>query len=352
MHIAIAGAGLLGRLLALQLSRSGHTVDVFDPAAGPGPKAESGSMAAAWTAAGMLSPVAELECADARVFAWGLRSCQLWPGIVHSLDEPVALNLQGSLLLAHRGDAGAAQRVVSLLQSRAGAPYQPEPLDTVRLAELEPSVHGPALSWLLPSEGQIHTVQAMQALAAQATRQGTQWHWGTVVESLQAGALQVRPQGDSAHGCESLRFDHVFDVRGTGARPQLPVRGVRGEVFWLHAPGVRLNHAIRLLHPRHSVYIVPRPGDIVVVGASEIESEDRSPVSVRSTLELLSAAHSVIPELAEARVMHSESNLRPALPDNLPLLSQQSGITRINGLYRHGWLIAPAVVEEALRNLT
>jgi glycine oxidase len=123
---------------------------------------------------------------------------------------------------------------------------------------------------------------------------------------------------------------------------------VRGEVFWLHAPGVQLNRALRLMHPRHSVYIVPRPGDLVVVGASEIESEDRSPVSLRSTLELLSAAHSVIPALAEARVVHSESNLRPTLPDNLPLLSREAGITRINGLYRHGWLIAPAIVEEAL----
>ena len=351
MHIAIAGAGLLGRLLALQLSRAGHRVEVFDPAQGPGPAAESGSTAAAWTAAGMLSPVAELECADARVFAWGLRSCQLWPGIVQSLGEPVALQLQGSLLLAHRGDAGAAQRVVGLLQSKAGAPYRPEPLDVVRLAELEPAVHGPALSWLLPCEGQIHTVQAMQALAAQATRQGTQWHWGTAVESLQAGELQVRAQGDGAHGFERLRFDHVIDVRGTGPRPQAPVRGVPGEVFWLHAPGVPLTHALRLLHPRHTVYIVPRPGDIVVVGASEIESEDRSPFSLRSTLELLSAAHSVVPELAEARVVHSEANLRPALPDNLPLLSCARGITRINGLYRHGWLIAPAMVEEALRSL-
>jgi glycine oxidase len=348
MHIGIAGAGLLGRLLALELSRTGHQVDVFDPASGPGPKAESGTEAAAWTAAGLLSPVAELECADARVFAWGLRSCQLWPAIVQTLGEPVALSLQGSLLLAHRGDAGAAQRVVGLLQSRAGAPYQPEPLDAARLAELEPSIHGPALSWMLPCEGQIHTVQAMQALAQQATRQGVQWHWQTVVESVDAGVLHVRACGDGAQGGDTHRFDHVFDVRGTGARPQLPVRGVRGEVFWLHAPGIQLHRAIRLMHPRHSVYIVPRPGDLVVVGASEIESEDRSPVSLRSTLELLSAAHSVIPELAEARVVHSESNLRPTLPDNLPRRAREHGITRINGLYRHGWLIAPAVVEEAL----
>ena len=340
MHIGIAGAGLLGRLLALELSRAGHRVAVFDPATGPGPKADSNTEAAAWTAAGMLSPVAELECADARVFAWGLRSCQLWPGIVQRLGEPVALRLQGSLLLAHRVDAGAAQRVVGLLQSKAGAPYQPEPLDAARLAELEPAIHGPALSWLLPSEGSIHTVQAMQALAAQATRQGVHWHWHKTVQAVEPGLLQVQ---DEAH-----HFDHVFDVRGTGARAQLPVRGVRGEVFWLHAPGIQLTRSLRLMHPRHSVYIVPRPGDLVVVGASEIESEDRSPVSLRSTLELLSAAHSVLPELAEARVVHSESNLRPALPDNLPLIERVSGLTRINGLYRHGWLIAPAIVEEVL----
>jgi glycine oxidase len=105
------------------------------------------------------------------------------------------------------------------------------------------------------------------------------------------------------------------------------------------------------LHPRHRVYIVPRAPDLVVVGASEIESEDRSPVSLRSTVELLAAAHSVLPELAEARIVHSESNLRPALPDNLPLLQRQAGITRINGLFRHGWLIAPALVEQALQDL-
>jgi glycine oxidase len=89
----------------------------------------------------------------------------------------------------------------------------------------------------------------------------------------------------------------------------------------------------------------------VVVGASEIESEDRSPVSVRSTLELLSAAHSAIPALAEARIIRSETNLRPALPNNLPALRHAPGITVINGLYRHGWLIAPALVEQALQEL-
>jgi len=50
-------------------------------------------------------------------------------------------------------------------------------------------------------------------------------------------------------------------------------------------------------------------------------------------------------------VVHSESNLRPALPDNLPLLRHEDRCTRINGLYRHGWLLAPALVEQACKEL-
>jgi glycine oxidase len=344
LRIGIAGAGVLGRLLAVQLSRAGHAVQVFDPAHGPGPHDASVARAAGWTAAGMLSPVAELERAGNEVFALGQRSCALWPQIVQSLNQPVELRMQGSLLLAHRSDAGAAQRVVGLLQAKADAPYQPQPLTLPQLRELEPSVSGPALAWLLPSEGQIHPIQALQALATQASVQGVQWHWGATVSAVEAGALHV---GDSQH-----RFDHVFDVRGVGAKPAAPVRGVRGEVFWLHAPGVPLHRPVRLLHPRHSVYLVPRPGNVIVVGASEIESEDRSPVSLRSTLELLSAAHSAIPALAEARVLHTETNLRPALPDNLPALRHAPGLTVINGLFRHGWLIAPALVEQALHELS
>lgn len=365
LRIGIAGAGVLGRLLAFTLSRAGHDVQVFDPASGPGPRVDSGSQAAGWTAAGMLSPVAELERAGNEVFALGLRSCQLWPQIVHNLSQPVALYMQGSLLLAHRSDAGAAQRVVGLLQAKADAPYQPQPLTMDVLRELEPSIQGPALAWLLPSEGQIHPVQALQALAAQATAQGVQWHWNSQVTQVEAGvfhvadaslAVGVEPvdalrQAEDARRSQRHAFDHVFDVRGVGAKPALSVRGVRGEVFWLHAPGVPLYRPVRLLHPRHSIYMVPRPGDVIVVGASEIESEDRSPVSLRSTLELLSAAHSAMPALAEARVVHLETNLRPALPDNLPAIRHSAGKTEINGLFRHGWLIAPALVEQALHEL-
>jgi glycine oxidase len=338
MKVGIAGAGLVGRLLAFELTRAGHSVDVFDPAA----HAEARG-AAGWTAAGMLCPVAELQCADEHVFDLGLRSLELWPQIAAQLDVPIEVRREGSLLFAHRGDEGAAARTVDVLTRKAPKGFEPQRLAMDEVRELEPAVQVPAHAWLLPGEGSLHTVQAMQALASTATRAGARWHWGRTVERIEPGALIAAGQRHA--------FDWVFDARGVGAKPDLDVRGVRGEVFTLHAPGLPLRRPLRLLHPRYAVYLVPRPGEQVIVGASEIESEDRSPVSLRTTVELLSAAHSIVPELGEARIVSAETNLRPALPDNLPRIDTREGLTRINGLYRHGWLIAPAMVEEALGKL-
>jgi glycine oxidase len=347
MKIGIAGAGLLGRLLAYLLSRQGHETSVFDPGSGPDARGAAG-----WTAAGMLSPTAELESADINVFNHGLRSIELWAEIIPALSRHASFDRAGSLLLAHRHDAGSAQRMISLLNEKAPEEHRPQPLPLAQLAQLEPDIQGPSHAWMLPHEGHLNTVEAMEALYASAN--GVHWHWGCAVSSLSAHTLHTL-DGDR-------RFDWVFDVRGLGERENAPsgpanavscrnVRGVRGEIFWLHAPAVQLNRPIRLLHPRHRVYLVPRSNHLIVVGASEIESEDRSPVSLRSTVELLAAAHSVIPALAEARVVHSETNLRPALIDNLPRIEHENGLTRINGLFRHGWLIAPSLVDQALSEL-
>ena len=359
LHIGIAGAGLLGRLLAWSLTRAGHRVDVFDPAKGPEPALRSQAAepylptAAAFTAAGMLSPLAELDNAEAEVAALGWRSLELWRRIVAELPGAPYFAARGSLLVAHRQDAGSARRVLDRLQAatatpewRAASPADGvQPLDAAALRALEPAVQGPAQAWLLPGEGQIDTVATMQALLDGAP--GVAWHWRTPVLAVQAG------EGGGtlalADG-RTLAFDAVVDVRGVGAKPTWPVRGVRGELAWLHAPGHGLTRPVRLLHPRHRVYLVPRPGERVLVGASEIESEDRSPASLRSVLELLAAAHSVAPALAEARILALDVNLRPALPDNAPRVEHGPRLLRINGLFRHGWLLAPALVHDALRH--
>jgi glycine oxidase len=398
-RIGIAGAGVLGRLLAWQLSRAGHAVTVFDPA--PGPQAPAtGALggpasphAAGFTAAGMLSPLAELDNAGPEIARLGWRSLALWRGVAEALRADGCTDAlfaqHGSLMVAHGADLGAARRVLARLDAApalAAALPTPQALDRTALAALEPALTPGLHAWLLPGEAQVMPRDMLTALAVHA--RDVQWCWGERVEAVGPGVLHVAGEGP-------VRFDLAIDVRGTGTRtwgatlsvnavrPEpverlsappsagLPstgsgrseiqaqpertlaqstetVRGVRGEVLWLHAPGVQLQRPVRLLHPRHRVYIVPRPGDLFVVGASEIESEDRSPVSLRSAVELMAAAQSVIPELAEARIVHMEANLRPALPDNEPRTHAEPGLLRINGLFRHGWLLAPALVDDAL----
>ena len=198
-------------------------------------------------------------------------------------------------------------------------------------------------AWWLPGEGQVMPREMLQALARHAP--GVQWLWGHRATDVQPGEIRL----DDGR---TLTCDLAIDVRGLGARSAgLNLRGVRGEILWLHAPGLPLQRPLRLLHPRHRIYLVPRPGDVVVVGASEIESEDRSPISLRSAVELMSAAHSVLPELAEARLLHHDTHLRPATPDHLPHVHHRSGLLQINGLFRHGWLIAPALVQDALQRI-
>ena len=147
--------------------------------------------------------------------------------------------------------------------------------------------------------------------------------------------------------------DRVIDCRGLGAKPQWnALRGVRGEVIRVHAPEVALQRPTRLVHPRYPLYIAPKPGGVFVIGATEIESDDMSPASVRSTLELLSAAYAVHSGFAEARILEIATQCRPTLPDNLPAIRQvHPRVLQINGLYRHGFMIAPAVLDAAMELL-
>ena len=337
--IGIAGAGLLGRLLAWRLAREGHCVSVFDPAPSRAPTFD-GHQAAGYTAAGMLSPLAELDNSSLDVAALGWRSIALWRDIVTTLQAPPHFAERGSLLLAHRSDAGAARRVLARLARAGPGTPRARALSAAQLGALEPALQVAAQAWLLPGEGQIDCVAAMQALHDEAP--GVRWHWHHKVAEVHPGELVF-------DGAPSQRFDLTFDVRGTGGRPALPVRGVRGEMAWVHAVGHGLTRPVRLLHPRHRVYLVPRPGDLLLIGASEIESEDRSPMSLKSAVELMTAAHSVLPALAEARILRLDVNLRPALPDHGPRTEVEPGLVRINGLFRHGWLLAPALVQDALQ---
>ncbi len=336
MNIGIAGAGLVGRVLALNLLQRGHTVTLFDEDTAYGDKA------AGITAAGMLAVFAELESAESVIFDHGNRSIALWPDLLEQIGIADAYQKEGSIITAHPQDYNELDHFIDTLKSKVEEASEIKLLDRQTLTQLEPDLDQHAKAFFIPHEGQVDAQRFMKASSDYLlAHSDVMWYQESKVDHVSDGTITV--------GDESKTFDWVFDARGLGAQEDIDgLRGVRGEVFWLDAPEVKITRPTRMLHPRYKIYIVPRPNNRYVIGATEIESEDKSPMSVRSSLELLSAVYSMHSGFAEARIVNMLTNCRPALRDNLPKIEHGAKMTRINGLYRHGYLLAPAVVEEAL----
>jgi len=332
----VLGAGLMGRLLAWQLARRGHRVNVYEAG---GPEAQHSP---ARIAAAMLAPLAESAITEPSVVAMGRHALQRWPQLLADLTQPVFFQQRGTLILWHRQDAAEAQRFAGLLRAttaRLPDLPPPQPLDAAGVRALEPTLGNRFAQGLyLPGEGQLDNRQLLAALLHELQALDVALHWNS----------PRNPQDFAAGSPDGP--DWVFDCRGLGAQPQWPqLRGIRGEVARVHAPDVTLTRPTRLIHPRYPLYIAPKQDHVFVIGATEIESNDLSPPSVRSTLELLSAAYAVHPGFAEGRILELASQCRPTLPDNLPAIRRLGPRTlQINGLYRHGFMIAPALLDAVL----
>jgi len=340
---AIAGAGLLGSLIGWRLASEGHRVAVFDAAPEHVPEA------AGHTAAAMIAPWAELPVCAPGLFDMGKTSLDIWPELLAELErqtgEQFPMGRGGSLLVAHPTDQSELKDFQShmqragLLTAESGNNHQVKLITGSQLHQLEPSLadHFKQAYWL-PQESHLENRRLLKALHRQIRALGGELYFDAPVEFW---GLSTTVAG--------TRFDASFwlDCRGVGARQSdNRVRGVRGEVVWIDAPDVRISRPVRLLHPRYHLYLVPKEGGKYILGATEIESDDRSPVSVRSALEMLSALYALCPQLAEARILEMSSNVRPALPSHQPEIRRLPQGLAINGLFRHGYLLAPAVLEQ------
>ncbi len=335
----ILGAGLMGRLLAVSLARAGHQVTVYEA------QDASGQGSAARVAAAMLAPLAESSVTEPGVVRMGMHALARWPQLLAQLPAPVFFQQNGTLVVWHRQDAAEAARLrLQFETTHATLPALPamQALGSEGVAQTEPALAGRfAQGMYLPGEGQLDNRQLLAALAQAMDQLGVATHWNS-----------PKDPADFAPGTPG-QSDWLLDCRGLGARTQWKaLRGVRGEVVRVHAPEVTLQRPTRLVHPRYPIYIAPKEDHLFVIGATEIESDDMSPASVRSALELLSAAYAVHSGFAEARIVEIATQCRPTLPDNLPAIRQSAErVLEVNGLYRHGFMIAPALLDVVLELL-
>ncbi|WP_233010310.1 FAD-dependent oxidoreductase [Rheinheimera faecalis] len=338
--LLILGGGLMGRLCALALSEPGlwpkpARIRLLEKGSF-NPDQELYQPSAAFAAAAMLSPLAESVLLEQDLVELGYRSMQLWQQLQQQLPD-FGLQHQGALLLAHPQQQHLLLHLVSQIKTQPH--YQPKWLTKTELTELEPSLATRFQHCCyLPGEGQLDNQAFLQHSLQLLQQRGV---------SLEAhSAVEFRGNHLWCNG-QLQQADLVIDCRGLGASTELPqLRAVRGEVLRVKAPAVQLSRPVRLFHPRYALYIAPKGDGIFVVGATELESADQSGPSVRSTLELLSALYSVDPAFADAEILTVQASARPALPDNRPAISDEPGLIRVNGLYRHGYLLGPALAEQ------
>lgn len=329
-NIAVVGFGLAGRLAALELSKL-HHVTVFEA------DDEQTPNSAGKVAAAMLAPLAESVLCEADLALMGLDSMKRWPEIVSELEGDVFFQQQGTLVVAHQQDKGDLQSFTQRIKPIAG--HSAQALNAQQIAQLEPELANRFNQGLfLPCEGQIDNQAFYQASFTMLNKRKVKCVFNQRV-TIKNGEINNRP------------FDYIIDCRGLGAKSDKPLRGVRGEVARLYAPEVNLTRPVRLMHPRYPIYIAPKPNHEYVIGATEIESQDSGAATVRSTLELLSAAYTVHSGFAEARLLNIQTGLRPAFSDNRPEVSQVGNVISINGLYRHGYMLAPALVAQVVSRI-
>jgi glycine oxidase len=308
MRIAVIGAGVAGLVAALELAERGADVALYEAA----PKL--GLAAASWLAGGMLAPRCEAESADPAIVAPGLSGIDWWLRHVPDVAR------HGTLVLAPWRDRADLARFARRTRGH-------ERLDADRIAALEPDLAGRFAEGLFfADEAHLDPRRTLEALA----ERGVALHFGRCVAAA------------------DLDHDRIVDARGIAARPELPrLRAVRGEMVLLRTREVSLSRPVRLLHPRSPIYVVPRADGLFMVGATMLESDDDRGITLRATVELLNAAYALHPAFAEAELVETGAGLRPSYADNLPKVTRNGRVVSLNGLYRHGFLLSPAMAAEA-----
>lgn len=310
--ISVIGAGIAGLTAADAFVRAGCDVTIFE-------RGGEAGRGCSYYAGGMIAPWCEAEESEPVVVDLGLESLRYWRE-----EVPIAL-ANGSLLVAPARDLPELARF-----GRRTSHF--ETIDAERIGALEPDLAGRFSRALFFAE-EAH-LDPHVAVAELRRR----------LDASPRATFRFSEVADDPDG------DWIIDCRGFAARDRLEdLRGVKGEMLVLRTSEIAFSRPVQLLHPRHPVYIVPRGDGRFMVGATMIENEEPGRVRARALLDLIGAAYTIHPAFGEAEVLEIGCDLRPAFPDNLPRIRRAGRRLFINGLYRHGFLIAPALAARACR---
>jgi glycine oxidase len=338
--VVIIGAGAIGSATAWRCAQRGLSVALVDPDPTRG----------AWrTAAGMLAPITELHYAESALLRLNLDSLARYPAYVAELTEATGRSTgyleSGTVEVAWDGADLRALRDLHAFGTSLGLTSH---LLTAReLRALEPAL-APGLPGGLLAEfdhqvdpRQLHAAQLRAALDA-----GVTLH----TASAQVDVRHGRATGVTLDDGTTLTAAVVVLAAGawSGQLAAVAVRPVKGQTLRLRLPGpARLEHVLRATVKGSHVYIVPRSGGRLAVGASSEEAGFDVNPRAGAVYELLRDAQSVLPELSEAVLEEVCTGLRPGSADNAPLIGRSGvdGLIYATGHYRNGILLTPVTAD-------
>ncbi|MCX4786162.1 MULTISPECIES: glycine oxidase ThiO [unclassified Streptomyces] len=343
--VLVIGGGIIGLVTAWRAAQRGLRIAVADPEPGGG---------AAQVAAGMLAAVTELHYGEQMLLALNVASAARYPAFAAELEavsgRETGFRACGTLAVALDSDDRAHLRELHALQQRSG--LESEWLTGRECRRLEPML-APGVRGGLRVDGdhQIDPRRLAAALLTACERAGVVFHRDrverlTVVRDRAAGAVL-------AAGTQ-LGADQVVLAAGSlsGRLPGLPdevvppIRPVKGQVLRLTVPAAYapfLTRTVRAMVRGSHVYLVPRENGELVVGATSEEMGWDTTVTAGGVYELLRDAHELVPGITELPLTETRAGLRPASPDNAPLLGPTAlpGLHLAVGHHRNGVLLTP-----------
>lgn len=332
----IAGGGVIGGAIALELARAGLRVAVFDR--------QQPGQEASWASAGILSPAPESPGMVAMV-PLGKASLTQYPEFVAQVEEisgkSTGFRPKGTLEALFSRDTKAELSTIIALHHGLG--LRAEPLRAEDARELEPALSEEVEAAVLrPDEASVDNRLLTAAILEATKRSGAEIFGGN-------GVKGIWREGDRCSGL-ILKDERVeskwtiiaagcFSAAIEGAAPYAPVRPAKGQMVSLRADELKME---RVLWSEH-IYLVPRNDGRIVAGATVEYAGFDKRTTAGGIEKILAGAIELAPGLANARIEETWAGLRPDSPDHRPILgpTDVDGLLMATGHFRSGILLTP-----------
>jgi glycine oxidase len=332
----IAGAGLIGTSIALELVQAGLRVAVFD--------AQDPGREASWASAGIISAAPE-NPASIPLLPLSRASAALYPAFVEALQEitgqDVGYRPHGTIDALLR--ANIREELSTLIAVHHGLGLKAEALSGEEARKLEPALseHTEAAIFR-PNEASVDNRALMQATLEAVQRKGAEIHAGRPVKALWregSRCLGISLQNENISARWTIVAAGCFSSRIAGAELCAPVSPAKGQMVSLRSDAVKIRHVLW----SENIYLVPRNDGRILAGATvEHVGFDRH-VTPGGLKKIFAAAIELAPALESAHVEETWAGLRPDSPDHLPILGpvDVEGLLFATGHFRSGVLLAP-----------